>query len=153
VLNDLRVSLRLLWKDRAFTATAALTLAICIGANAALFSVIRGVLLKPLALPDPDRVVMAGNAYPGAGVHEPIGSAVPDYFDRLRDITAFDVQAFFKQDNRSVDQGGVAARVESITATPSFFRVAGVPPQIGRTFTDQEGEIGHESVVVLSDGF
>ena len=153
MLNDLRVSLRLLWKDRAFTATAALTLAICIGANAALFSVVRGVLLKPLALPDPDRVVMAGNAYPGAGVHEPIGSAVPDYFDRLRDITAFDAQAFFKQDNRSVDQGGVAARVESITATPSFFRVAGVPPQIGRTFTDQEGEIGHESVVVLSDGF
>ena len=153
MLNDLRVSLRLLWKDRAFTATAAFTLAICIGANAALFSVVRGVLLKPLALPDPDRVVMAGNAYPGAGVHEPIGSAVPDYFDRLRDITAFDAQAFFKQDNRSVDQGGVAARVESITATPSFFRVAGVPPQIGRTFTDQEGEIGHESVVVLSDGF
>jgi len=153
VLNDLRVSLRLLWKDRAFTATAALTLAICIGANAALFSVVRGVLLKPLALPDPDRVVMAGNAYPGAGVHEPIGSAVPDYFDRLRDITAFDAQALFRQDNRSVDQGGVAARVESITVTPSFFKVAGVPPQIGRTFTDQEGEVGHESVVVLSDGF
>ena len=128
MLNDLRVSLRLLWKDRAFTATAALTLAICIGANAALFSVVRGVLLKPLALPDPDRVVMAGNAYPGAGVHEPIGSAVPDYFDRLRDVTAFDAQALFRQDNRSVDQGGVAARVESITATPSFFKVAGVPP-------------------------
>jgi len=153
VLNDLRISLRLLWKDRAFTATAALTLALCIGANAALFSVVRGVLLKPLALPDPDRVVMAGNAYPGAGVPQPIGSAVPDYFDRLRDITAFDAQALFKQDNRSVDQGGVATRVESITATPSFFKVAGVPPQLGRTFTDQEGEIGHESVVVLSDGF
>jgi predicted permease len=153
MLSDLRLSLRLLWKDRAFTSTAALTLAVCIGANAALFSVVRGVLLTPLALPDPDRVVIAGNAYPGAGVHEPIGSAVPDYFDRLRDITAFDAQALFRQDNRSVDQGGVAARVESITATPSFFKVAGVPPQIGRTFTDQEGELGHESVVVLSDAF
>jgi predicted permease len=153
VLNDLRVSLRLLWKDKAFTSTAALTLAVCIGANAALFSVVRGVLLKPLALPDPDRVVMAGNAYPGAGVHEPIGSAVPDYFDRLRDITAFEAQAMFRQDNRSVDQGGVAARVESITATPSFFKVAGVPPQMGRTFTDEEGEVGHDSVVVLSDAF
>ena len=149
----MRVSLRLLWKDRAFTATAALTLAVCIGANAALFSVVRGVLLKPLALPDADRVVMVGNAYPGAGVHEPIGSAVPDYFDRLRDITAFDEQALFKQDNRSIDQGGVATRVESITVTPSIFTVAGVPPQIGRMFTDEEGEIGHESVVVLSDGF
>ncbi len=153
MLNDLLVSLRLLWKDKAFTATAVLTLAICIGANAALFSVVRGVLLKPLDLPNPDRIVMAGNAYPGAGVPEPIGSAVPDYFDRLRDVTAFEAQAMFKQDNRSVDQGGVATRVESITATPSFFKVAGVPPQIGRTFTEQEGELGHESVVVLSDGF
>jgi predicted permease len=153
VFNDLYVSLRLLWKDKAFTTTAALTLALCLGANAALFSVVRGVLLKPLDLPDPDRVVMAGNAYPGAGVHEPIGSAVPDYFDRLRDVTAFEAQAMFKQDNRSIDQGGVATRVESITATPSFFKVAGVPTQLGRTFTEQEGELGHESVVVLSDGF
>jgi predicted permease len=153
VLNDVRVSLRLLWKDKAFTSTAALTLAVCIGANAALFSVVRGVLLKPLALPDPERVVSAGNAYPGAGVPEPIGTAVPDYFDRLRDITAFEAQAMFRQDNRSVDQGGVAARVESMTATPSYFAVAGVRPQIGRTFTEQEGEIGHASVVVLSDAF
>src|SRR6185503_3871493 len=153
MLNDLHVSLRLLWKDKAFTTTAALTLAVCIGANAALFSVVRGVLLKPLALPDSGRVVMAGNAYPGAGVPEPIGAAVPDYFDRLRDITTFEAQAMFKQDNRSVDQGGVATRVESITATPSFFKVAGAPPQIGRTFTEQEGELGHESVVVLGDGF
>jgi predicted permease len=153
VLNDLRVSLRLLWKDKAFTATAALTLAVCIGANVALFSVVRGVLLKPLAMPDPDRVVIAGNVYPGAGVHDPIGAAVPDYFDRLRDITSFAEQALYKRDDRSVDEGGVANRVEAMTVTPSFFRVAGIKPQVGRTFTDQEGEIGHELVVVLSDGF
>jgi len=153
VLNDLRVSLRLLWKDRAFTTTAALTLAVCIGANVALFSVVRGVLLKPLAMPDPDRVVIAGNIYPGAGVHDPIGAAVPDYFDRLRDITSFAEQALYKRDDRSVDESGVANRVEAMTVTPSFFRVAGITPQLGRTFTDQEGEIGHELVVVLSDGF
>jgi putative ABC transport system permease protein len=153
VLNDLRVSLRLLWKDRAFTTTAALTLAVCIGANAALFSVVRGVLLKPLALPNPDRVVIAGNVYPGAGVHDPIGASVPDYFDRLRDITVFAEQAMYKRDDRSIDQGGVATRVEAMTVTPSFFRVAGITPQLGRTFTEQEGEIGHELVVVLSDGF
>jgi predicted permease len=153
VLNDLRVSLRLLWKDKAFTSTAALTLAVCIGANAALFSVVRGVLLKPLAMPDPDRVVLAGNVYPGAGVHDPIGASVPDYFDRQRDITVFAEQALFKRDDRSIDQGGQATRVEAMTVTPSFFRVAGIKPQLGRTFTDQEGEIGHELVVVLSDGF
>lgn len=153
MLNDLRVSLRLLWKDRAFTTTAALTLAVCIGANAALFSVVRGVLLKPLALPEPGRVVIAGNVYPGAGVHDPIGASVPDYFDRLRDITVFAEQAMYKRDDPSIDQGGVATRVEAMTVTPSFFRVAGITPQLGRTFTEQEGEIGHELVVVLSDGF
>jgi len=153
VLNDLRVSLRLLWKDTAFTTTAALTLAVCIGANTALFSVVRGVLLKPLALPSAERVVIAGNVYPGAGIHDPIGASVPDYFDRRRDITAFAEQAMFRRDDRSVDQGGVATRIEAMTVTPSFFRVAGITPQLGRTFTEQEGEIGHELVVVLSDGF
>jgi predicted permease len=150
---DLRMGLRLLWKDRAFTATAGLTLAVCIGANTALFSVVRGVLLKPLGLPEADRVVMAGNVYPGAGVHEPMGAAIPDYFDRLRDVTAFAEQAVFKQEDRSVDQGGSPVGVKAMTVTPSFFRVAGVKPQLGRTFTDQEGEIGNDREVVLSDSF
>src|SRR5215510_14548477 len=105
LFSDLRVGLRLLWKDKAFTATAGLTLAICIGANTALFSVVRGVLLKPLGMPEADRVVMAGNIYPGAGVYEPLGSAVPDYFDRLRDVTVFDEQALIRQGDRSFDQG------------------------------------------------
>jgi len=153
LFSDLRVGLRLLWKDKAFTATAGLTLAVCIGANTALFSVIRGVLLKPLWMPEADRVVMARNMYPGAGVYEPIGSAVPDYFDRLREVTAFGEQALFRQDDRSLDQGGTPVRVESLTVTPSFFRVAGVKPLLGRTFTDQEGEIGNEYVVVVSDSF
>jgi hypothetical protein len=83
-----------------------LTLAVCIGANVALFSVVRGVLFKPLALPDAERVVIAGNVYPGAGVHDPIGAAVPDYFDRLRDITTFSDQALFKRVDPGIDQGG-----------------------------------------------
>lgn len=153
MLADALASLRLLWKDKAFTVTAALTLAICIGANAALFSVVRGVLLKPLAVPDSDQIVLAGNAYPGAGVDEPIGAAVPDYFDRLGAITAFSEQALFRESNRSIDQGGAAANVESMIVTPSFFRLAGVKARLGRTFTDDEGEIGHELEVVLSDAF
>src|SRR5262245_19262037 len=152
-LSDLRVGLRLLWKDKAFTATAGLTLAMCIGANTALFSVVRGVLLKPLGMPEADRVVTAGNMYPGAGVHEPIGSAVPDYFDRLRDVTVFDEQALIRGGDRSVDQNGTPVSVDGMTVTPSFFRVTGVKPQLGRTFTDQEGEIGNEFVVVVSDSF
>jgi predicted permease len=153
LFTDLRIGLRLLWRDKPFTATAVLTLAVCIGANVALFSVVRGVLLKSLALPEADRVLVAGNVYPGAGVHEPIGSAVPDYFDRLREVTVFDGQALFRQDDRSIDEGGTPAQIEAMTVTPSFFRVTDVKPQLGRTFIDQEGEIGNEFVAVLSDAF
>jgi predicted permease len=153
LFSDLRVGLRMLWRDKVFTATAVLTLAVCIGANTALFSVVRGVLLKPLAMPEAERVVVAGNVYPGAGVHEPIGSAVPDYFDRLREVTVFTDQALFRRDDRSIDEGGTPVRVEATTVTPSFFRVAAVTPQLGRIFTDQEGEPGNEFVVVLSDSF
>ncbi len=153
LFGDLRVGLRLLSRDRAFTATAGLTLAVCIGANTALFSVVRGVLLKPLWMPEADRVVMAGNMYPGAGVYEPLGAAVPDYFDRLREVTVFSDQALFRQDNRSIDKEGSPLRVEGLSVTPSFFRVAAVKPQLGRTFTDREGEIGNEFEVVVSDGF
>jgi predicted permease len=152
-LTDVRIGLRLLWKDKAFTLTAVLTLALCIGANTALFSVVRGVLLKPLAIPEPDRVVNAGNTYPGAGVHRPIGASVPDYFDRLREVTAFEEQALLKTQSYSVVQSGVPARVEAMSVTPSFFRLAGVKPQLGRTFSEQEGEVGNTQVVVLSDGF
>ncbi len=153
LLADLRVGVRLLWRDKAFTITAGLTLAVCIGANVALFSVVRGVLLKPLAMPDAEHVVMAGNVYPGAGVHEPMGSAVPDYFDRLSHVTAFAEQAVFKRNDRSVDQGGTPVSVEAMTVTPSFFKVAGVDPQQGRTFIDQKGEAGDEFEVVISDSF
>ncbi len=153
LLADLRVGVRLLRRDKGFTVTAGLTLAVCIGANVALFSVIRGVLLKPLAMPDADRVVMAGNVYPGAGVHDAIGAAVTDYFDRLRDITAFAEQAVFRRADRSVDQGGTPVNVEGMTVTPSFFRVAGVEPQMGRIFTEQEAESGNELAVVISDSF
>jgi hypothetical protein len=61
-------------------------------------------------MPEAERVVMAGNVYPGAGVHEPIGSAVPDYFDRLREVTVFTDQALFRRDDRSIDEGGTPVR-------------------------------------------
>ena len=153
LIADLRVGLRFLSRDKAFTSTAALTLAVCIAANAALFSIVRGVVLKPLAIPEPGRVVVAGNVYPGAGVNEPIGSAVPDYFDRLRGTTVFEEQALIRQLDRSIDQSGTPTRVEAMSVTPSFFRLVRVRPLLGRTFTEEESEPGNEQKVVLSYAF
>src|SRR4030095_9555777 len=68
MLNDLRLGLRLLWKDKAFSLTAVLTLAVCIGANTALFSVVDHVLLRPLPFHESERLLLMANQYPGGGV-------------------------------------------------------------------------------------
>ena len=78
LLQDLRFAVRLLWKDRSFTATTVATLALCLAANIAIFAVVDGVLLKPLPFPDPHELVRINNAYPGAGV-ESADNGVPDY--------------------------------------------------------------------------
>src|SRR5205809_5884912 len=107
--SDIRVGLRLLRKEKAFTITAALTLALCIGANTALFSVVHNVLLRPLPVPESDRIVLMGNAYPGAGAGAAAGgnSGVPDYYDRLRETDVYEEQALFNGANQSVVQNGI----------------------------------------------
>src|SRR6478736_5809269 len=150
--SDLRVGLRLLWKDKAFTLTAALTLALCIGANTALFSVVHNVLLRPLPVPESERIVLMGNAYPGAGPEAAVGrsSGVPDYYDRLRETDVFEEQAVYNGANQSIDQGGTPIRVRVSRVTPSFFRLLRVGPALGRTFGEEDGEVGNDKKVVLS---
>ena len=151
-MRDLRVGLRLLWKDKAFTVTSVTTLAVCIGANIALFTIVDRVLLRPLPLPDADRIVLMANQYPGAGVGISNNSGVPDYYDRLREVTVFDEQAMYRGSSASLDQNGAPARLVAMNVTPSFFRLLRTAPALGRTFSDAEGEIGQQHVVVLSDG-
>jgi predicted permease len=150
MISDLRVGLRLLWRDKAFTVTAALTLALCIGANTALFSVVHNVLLRPLPVPESDRIVLMGNAYPGAGAAVGGSSSVPDYFDRLRDLDVFEEQADYNGGSQNIDQNGTPVRIRITRVTPSFFRLLRVAPALGRTFSEQEGEPGDEKKVVLS---
>ena len=150
--RDISIGLRRLWKDRSFSATVFLTLTLCLGANVALFSLVNRVLLQPLPFPDAARIVNVGNSYPKAGAANLRAVAVPDYFDRLRDIRAFESQALFGGSSSSLDQNGTPTRVPGLNVTPSFFRVLGVAPIVGRTFTDEEGEPGANQKVVLSYG-
>ena len=152
MISDIRVGLRLLWRDKAFTLTAALTLALCIGANTALFSVVHNVLLRPLPVPESDRIVQMGNAYPGAGAAVGGSSSVPDYFDRLRDMDVFEEQADYNGGSQNIDQNGTPVRIRITRVTPSFFRLLRTGPALGRTFSEPEGEPGNEKKVVLSYG-
>ena len=153
IRQDIRVALRLLWKHRGFSAAVALTLALCLGANVALFSVVNNVLLRPLPFLESERIVLIGNSYPKAGAGNRVAVAVPDYFDRLRETTVFEEQALYDNVSVNVDQSGTPTRVGAMNVTPSFFRVLRAGPLIGRTFTEDEGEIGKGQRVILSYAF
>ena len=152
LLQDIRFGVRLLFKDRSFTITALLTLAVCIGANAAMFSVVRSVLLKPLPFPDSQRVVLLYNSYPRAGAPR-TGTSVPDLFDRLDGVPALTAQALFRREGMTFGEVNGAERLNTIRATPSFFKVVTVPAIRGRVFTDADGQDGQNAKVLLTYGF
>jgi predicted permease len=149
VLQDLQFGTRLLWKDKGFTFTTLLTLVICIGANAAIFAVVHSVLLRPLPFAGSERVVLTYNSYPQAGVIH-ADSGVPDYYDRLRDVTAFEQIAMFQDRGLTLGGEGSASRVDAAAVTPSFFPLLGARALRGRLFRAEDGEVGGEHKVILS---
>ena len=150
--RDVRTGLRLLARDKAYSLTAATTLALCLAANTALFSVVHHVLLRPLPVPEPERILLMSNQYPGAGASDSSNSGVPDYYDRLRATSVYDEQALFNTGSVSLDEDGRPVRVEVMNVTPSYLRVMRTAPALGRPFTNEEGEPGNEKKVLLSDG-
>lgn len=151
--QDLRVALRGLSRDRAFSVTTIATLALCLGANIAIFAVVDGVLLKPLPFDESDRLVAIYNQYPGAGV-EIAANGVPDYYDRLEALTALDGLAMYRQTGLTLGgDRGEPERLSGLIVTPSFFRILRVSPFRGRLFTDEESEVGRDEKLVLTYGF
>src|SRR5690349_391413 len=116
--RDARIAARSLSRDRTFTATALLTLIVCLGANAAIFAIVRSVVLAPLPFPEPDRIVLLANVYPKAGfaqIGPGISSAgVPDYDDRLRETTVFESQALYARRNATLGLAEGAQRVPAL---------------------------------------
>ncbi len=102
--QDLIYACRVLRKDRAYAAAVILTLAICLGANTAIFTVVRSVLLRPLPYPEPHRLVSSFDAFPGAGV-ERAGTSVPNYVDRRAMTEVFSGAALYQWDRCRVGEG------------------------------------------------
>ena len=151
MLSDLRYAARMLVKERGFAATAVLTLAVCIGANTAIFAVVNSVLLQPVPVPHAEQLIHMYNAYPGAGLADGRGSTgVPDYFDRLRETDVFQEQALYNTRGVTLSGIGDAQRVRSMVGTPSLLRLLQVQPIRGRLFTDEEGEEGKTSKAILT---
>ena len=148
----MRHAVRSLLKDRGFTLTVVLTIAICIAANTATFAVINSVLLRPLPVPDSRTILIMGNRYPRAGANFGYNSATGDYYDRMRDVHAFSEQAMFRTRGLTLEVGTTPERITGMLVTPSLFRLLRVQPSAGRAFTDAEGETGNEHKAILSDG-
>jgi len=151
-LADLRQIFRRLARERGFTATVLLTLALCIGANVAIFAVVDAILVRALPYPEPARLVTTVNAYPGAGV-ERAGTSLPNYYDRRVAIKAFASTAIWQGGNAIIGAAGSPQRVERDRVSPEFFATLGVPLVIGRTFTEEEMFYKDSARMIITDAF
>jgi len=152
IVQDGRFALRLLARDRTFTVTALVTLAVCIAANTAMFGIVRSVIFRPLPFPGSDRIVLLYNSYPNAGASR-AGASVPDYLDRLQAMPALDAMGLYRAEGMTFGDENGAERLASLRATPSFYRLVGVQPLHGRLFRDDEGERGRAMKVILGYAF
>src|SRR5438270_3658185 len=149
-MSNLRLALRGLIKNPAFSAVAIITLALGIGANTAIFSIVNAVLLRPLPYPDADRIMVLNES---SGPQQDFSVALPDYFDWQRDNTVFEHLAATHKESRNLSgiPGRESERVSCASVTRNFFNIIGLPPEIGRTFGEDEDKVGAPPVVVISD--
>src|SRR2546422_3620792 len=151
-MNDLKFAFRQLLKNPGFTAVAVLTLALGIGANTAIFSVINGVLLKPLPYPEPERLVTLWERSPQRGVEAERVSG-PNYLDWREQNTVFSDLAVSPGWEGSEEFNLVlrdtTAKVHASYTSASLFSTLGVKPLLGRAFLPEEDRKGGNRVAVL----
>ncbi len=151
MITDLKYALRMLLKAPAFTAIAVITLALGIGANSAIFSVIETVMLKPLPFPDPDRVVMVWGRYsPKSGGGDRNVHSFPDYVDFRDQSQSFSAMASYTRAGAVLTHGDESQELEGVAINAEIFETLGVAPFLGRGFTREEDKPGAAPVVVIT---
>src|SRR5205809_1235615 len=151
VIQDIRFSLRILRRSPGFTLVAVLTMALGIGANTAVFSVVNAVIMRPLRLPDPQRLMVILSTRKAGS--EPFWSAQGVYVDWRERSVSFETIAGPRA-TQMILTGAEQARQVSVAATSyDFFRLMGARPLIGRSFTEDEDQLGQTPVALLDVGF
>src|SRR5882757_2152219 len=148
---DVRYGLRRLGKSPGFTAAAVLTLALGIGANTAVFTVVNGVLLRPMPFPEPERLFLVSFS-PQHGAFE-IGPSLSDhhYLEFRGQDRLFECIASFAGTRANLTEAGDPAQISAASVTIEFFATLQAKPQIGRGFLAEEDQPGHDNVVVLGN--
>jgi putative ABC transport system permease protein len=149
-MQDVRYALRQLRKSPAFALIAIVTLALGIGANTAIFSVVNAVLLRPLPYPESDRLVILNET---SATQPEISVAYPDYLDWKRDNTVFEHLAVSRRESYNLSglEEHEPEQISGAIVTANFFNVVGLQPQIGRVFNESEDRLGGAAVAVISD--
>jgi predicted permease len=157
MLNDIRYGLRQLWKHPAFTIIAVLTLALGIGANTAIFSVVNAVLLKPLPFPAPDQLIAVGMTDTRQKAQTELGSlSYPDYFDFRDQNRTLASSAVYRDRSFALTSEEGATSLRGLKTSAEFFDVLGIKPKMGRAFArdDEQGGGGPGGFkVVISHDF
>ncbi|HXQ71331.1 MAG TPA: ABC transporter permease, partial [Pyrinomonadaceae bacterium] len=152
MINDIRYALRVLAKSPAFTFVALLTLALGIGANTAIFSLVNSILLRPLPYREPDQLVRLLQSSPKLGL--PVWPVSQAGFAAYREgNSSFESMAIYSAGGINLTGDGEPERLPVSNVTADFFKVLGVNPIAGRTFQEGEDTPGNNSVCVISYGF
>ncbi len=147
-ISDLRIALRLLRRRPGWTASVLATLALAIGANSSLFSVLDAALLKPLPYPSPERLLLIRETSPS---FEQLSVSYPDYLDWRTRTRSFDDMGVYRGGEVNLTGVGAPRRAAAVSASASYFSTLGVPTLVGRTFEDDEDRPGAAPVVVLGE--
>jgi predicted permease len=150
LIQDVRFSLRMLRKSPGFTVIAVLTIALCIGATSAIFSVVDATLLRPLLYSQPEQLVSIQADLPGLGAHD-VGISQPEWQD-LQDCGIFEYVSPTWFDENNLTGSSQPARVRLLIVAPNYFALLGVLPQLGRGFDPHDHSPGIIPDVVISDG-
>ena len=152
LLFDIRYGLRMLWKHKGFTAVALIALGLGIGANTAIFSLVNGVLLRPLPFPEAERIVYFEGKNPTHGITDS-NVSFSDFTDWSQQTDLFTSTAAFYTGSANLGADGAEAeRVPRAGVTASFFSVLGVQPMIGRTFVAEDDKPDTQTVAIISHG-
>jgi putative ABC transport system permease protein len=151
-LQDCRYALRMLVRSPGFTLIAVLALALGIGANSAIFSIVNAVILKPLPYEKPEQLVQLWMRFTNIGIpNDQNWVSAPEFVD-LQQNQSLSHLAAISSDSFNINISGAPERIDSAVVSTSFFPLLGVQAQLGRVFLPEEGQPGRQHVVLLSDG-
>ena len=148
-MQDIRYALRTLRKQPIFTLVAVATLALGIGANTAIFSLLYQILLQPLPYPRADRLVFVWNSYPAINLPQ-ASVSIPDYIDRAQQAPAIESATLFTMRTANLNEQGNPEQLRSLVVTPSFFPTLQRWPAVGRGFTEDEAKPGNDHFAILT---